>query len=140
MKNSIKILNILLLLILSSCVNINSSKQKDVFLSEFFNTESVYNSLIDYYSNKSIVIIYDKEKLLVQNLKKYGINNKFINIETEKPNNKDYFVVYNFTLNKNLATIVLATSNMDYGIIYCLKRNHENEKWKIMNIIPKNSR
>lgn len=138
MKKSIKILNILLLLVLFSCVNIKSNKQRDIFLSEFFNTESVYNSLIDYYSNKSI-IIYDKEKLLVQNSKEYGINNKVIDIVTEKPN-KDYFVVYNFTLNKNLATIVLATSNMDYGVIYYLKRNNENEKWTIMNIIPKNSR
>lgn len=138
MKKSIKILNILLLLVLFSCANINSNKQKDIFLSELFNTESVYNSLIDYYSNKSI-IIYDKEKLLIRNSKKYGINNKVIDIVTEKPN-KEYFVVYNFTLNKNLATIVLATSNMDYGVTYYLIRNNENEKWKIMNIIPKNSR
>ncbi len=55
MKKSIKTLNILLLLVLFSCANINSNKQKDIFLSEFFNTESVYNSLINYYSNKSIV-------------------------------------------------------------------------------------
>ena len=109
------------------------------FLSDFFNKESVYESLIDYYPDKSITI-YDKENVLIQNSKEYRINNKIINIVTEPPKNKEYFLVYSFTLNKNLAMIVLNTSDMNYGIIYYLRKNQENERWSIMNIIPRNSR
>ena len=122
-----------------SCSSININAQKDIFLTDFFNKESVYESLIDYYPNKSITI-YDKENVLIQNSKEYGINDKIINIVTEKPKNKEYFVVYSFTLNKNLAMIVLNTSDMDYGIVYYLRKKQENERWAIMNIIPKNSR
>ncbi len=139
MKKYIKFLNVFLLTIFISCSSININTQKNTFLSEFFNTESVYESLIDYYPNKSITI-YDKENMLIQNSKEYGINNKIINIVTEKPNNKEYFVVYSFTLNKNLAMIVLTTSDMDHGVIYYVRKNKENEKWAIMNIIPRNSR
>lgn len=131
--------NVFLLTMFLSCANRNDNARKDIFLSDFFNKDSVYESLIDYYPNKSITI-YDKENVLIQNSKEYGINNKNINIVTESPKNKDYFVVYSFTLNKNLAMIVLTTSNMDYGVIYYLRKNQENERWTIMNIIPRNSR
>ncbi|WP_449397461.1 hypothetical protein [Chryseobacterium wanjuense] len=139
MKKYIKFLNIFLLTMFLSCSSININAQKDIFLTDFFNKESVYESLIDYYPNKSITI-YDKENVLIQNSKEYGINDKIINIVTEKPKNKEYFVVYSFTLNKNLAMIVLNTSDMDYGIVYYLRKKQENERWAIMNIIPKNSR
>lgn len=139
MKKYIKFLYVCLLIIQLSCANRNSNAQKDIFLSDFFNKESVYGSLIDYYPNKSITI-YDKEQVLIQNSKEYGINNKIINIVTERPKKNDYFLIYSFTLNKNLAMIVLNTSDMDHGIIYYLRKNQKNERWTIMNIIPRNSR
>lgn len=139
MKKYIKFLNVFLLTMFLSCANRNDNARKDIFLSDFFNKDSVYESLINYYPNKSITI-YDKENVLIQNSKEYGINNKIINIVTESPKSKDYFVVYSFTLDKNLAMIVLTTSNMDYGVIYYLRKNQENERWTIMNIIPRNSR
>lgn len=65
MKKYITFLNVFLLTVFLSCANTNSNVQKDIFLSEFFNKESVYESLIDYYPNKSITI-YDKENVLIQ--------------------------------------------------------------------------
>lgn len=137
MRKYINFLNIVfILLLLFSCTS-NNNNQKDIFLSEFFNNESVYESLAKYYPNQSL-IVFDKEKLLIQ--KSYGINNKNIKVQTIKPHDDNYFLVHNFILNKNLATIVLATSDMEKGIIYYLKRDKANEKWVMMNIIPKNSR
>lgn len=134
-----KLLNLIALITLCSCINVNSSSQKDIFLSQFFNNEVVYNGLSKYYPHKSIVI-YDKENLLVKVSKTYGDISKSIKIETLKPLTEEYFVIYSFTMNKNLISLVLATSDMEQGVIYYLKRNKMNEKWTIMNIIPKSSR
>jgi len=114
------------------------TKQKDIFLSQFLSNEAVYNRLSDYYKSEE-VIIYDKEKLLINTTKNYGSSSKNIKMEVIKPRHEKYFLIYSFTLNENLASIVLATSNMDYGIIYYLKRENNNN-WLIMNTIPMNSR
>ena len=139
MKSNIKFFFIIILVALFSCVNMKSSKQRNLFLSQFFNNEVVHDQLFKYYKTNQI-IIYDKKNLLVENSKTYGNGSKNIIIQTAKPINENHFIIYSFTLNKNLASLVLATSDLDYGIIYYLKRDPINDSWLIMNVIPKNSR
>jgi hypothetical protein len=73
---------------------------------------------------------------LVEKSKTFGIDSKKVIVETIKPLDDNYFIVYSFTLNENLASIVLATSDGDKGIIYYAEK--KKNKWAIMNIIPKN--
>lgn len=137
MKKTI-IFSIVTLFILSfftSCISLKKDRQKEEFVTQFFNNESVYNSLKDYYSQKSI-IIYDNKKELVKRSKTFGIDSKKVIAETIKPLDDNYFIVYSFTLNESLASIVLATSDEDKGIIYYVEK--KKNKWAIMNIIPKN--
>lgn len=118
-----------------SCVSLKKDRKKEQFITQFFSNESVYNSLKDYYSQKDI-IIYDNKKELVNTPKFFEIDLKRMKIETTKPLNDNYFKVYSFNLNKSLASLVLATSDGDKGIIYYVEKR--NDKWVIMNIIPKN--
>lgn len=137
MKRTI-IFSIVTLFILSSftsCVLLKKDRKKEQFITQFFGNESVYNSLKDYYSQKYI-IIYDNKKELVNTPKFFEINLNRMKIETSKPLNDNYFKVYSFNLNKSLASIVLVTSDGDKGIIYYAEKR--NNKWVIMNIIPKN--
>lgn len=139
MKKTI-IFSIVILFALSfftSCISLKKDQQKEEFVTQFFNNESVYNSLESYYTQKNI-IIYDEKKELVDKSKTFGIDSKKVIVETIKPLDDNYFVVYSFTLNENLASIVLATSDEDKGIIYYVEK--KKNKWAIMNIIPKNSR
>ncbi|WP_294286521.1 hypothetical protein [uncultured Chryseobacterium sp.] len=119
----------------TSCASLKKNGRKEQFITQFFSNESVYNSLKDYYSQKDI-IIYDSKKELVNTPKTLEIDLKKIKIETTKPLNDNYFKVYKFNLNESLASIVLATSDGDKGIIYYVEK--KNNKWIIMNIIPKN--
>lgn len=138
-KISRKLLFSVFLLLLYSCTNMNSKRQKNVFLSQFSNNESIYNSLSDYYRDEKI-IIYDENKVLVDKGVILGSEVKKIEFVTVKPTNDKYFIVHNFILNRNLATVILASSDRESGIIYYLKRNDINEEWKSINIIPKNNR
>jgi len=137
MKNTI-LFSIILLFIFSfftSCISLKKDRQKEDFVTQFFNNASVYNSLETYYPKKDITI-YDEKKELVNAPKTFGLDSKKIKIETKKPLDDKYFIVYSFTLNENLASIVLATSDKDKGIIYYVEK--KKNKWAIMNIIPKN--
>ncbi|WBV59926.1 hypothetical protein PFY12_12865 [Chryseobacterium camelliae] len=137
MKKTI-IFSIVIFFILSfftSCISLKKDRQKEEFITQFFNNESVYNSLEKYYTQRNI-IIYDEKKELVEKSKTFGIDSKKIIAETIKPLDDNYFIVYSFTLNENLASIVLATSDEDKGIIYYAEK--KKNKWAIMNIIPKN--
>lgn len=122
-----------------SCISMNNNSQKYIYLSQFFDNEAIYNSLEHYFQQEEI-IIYDDKKILSDKPISFGNSSKKIRIEITKPQHSNYFIVHNYTLNKNLASLILATSDLEKGIIYYSKRNHQNEKWKTMNIIPKNSR
>ena len=139
MKNTI-LSSIILLFILSffnSCISMRKEGHKDKFLLEFFNKDSVYNSLEIYYPQNNI-IIYDEKKQLVGMPKLFGIDSKRIKIETIKPLNGNYFLVYSFILNENLSMLVLSTSDGDKGVIYYIRKKNKTSSWAIMNIIPKN--
>ncbi|MDQ1161507.1 hypothetical protein QE422_001875 [Chryseobacterium sp. SORGH_AS 447] len=129
------IVTVVILSFFTSCFSFKKNGKKEQFITQFFGNESVYNSLKDYYSQKDI-IIYDSKKELVNTPKTLEIDLKRIKIETIKPLNDNYFKVYKFNLNESLASIVLATSDGDKGIIYYIEKR--NNKWIIMNIIPKN--
>jgi len=129
------IVTLLILSFFMSCASLKKDRKKEQFITQFFGNESVYNSLKDYYSQKDI-IIYDNKKELVNTPKFFEIDLKRTKIETTKPLNDNYFKVYSFNLNKSLASIVLATSDGDKGIIYYVEKR--NDRWVIMNIIPKN--
>ncbi|MBE4950867.1 hypothetical protein [Chryseobacterium culicis] len=119
----------------TSCASFKKDRKKEEFVTHFFGNESVYNSLKDYYSPKDI-IIYDSKKELINTPKFFKIDLNGIKIETTKPLNDNYFKIYSFNLNKSLASIVLSTSDGDKGVIYYVEKR--NNKWVIMNIIPKN--
>lgn len=123
----------------TSCVSLKNNEQKGHFITQFFNKESVYNSLESYYPQKNI-IIYDEKRELVDTSKLFGVDSKKIKIETEKPINDNYFSVYSFILNKNLSMLVLSTSDGDKGVIYYIRKKDKTSSWAIMNIIPQNSR
>lgn len=123
----------------SSCVSLKNYEQKGDFITQFFNKESVYNSLESYYTQKNI-IIYDEKKELVDTPKLFGVDSKKIKIEIKKPINDNYFSVYSFILNQNLSMLVLSTSDGDKGVIYYIRKKDKTSSWAIMNIIPKNSR
>lgn len=141
MKKYLKIEFFSIILLMCSCStfkNINdNNNDKDSFKNDFFNNISVYNSLKDYYNTKNI-IIYDREKTI--STKKEIFNQNNLEIVVNKPNGNNYFFVYSYILNKNLAMLVLSTSDGDKGIIYYIRKNDNKKSWNIMNIIPKNSR
>lgn len=123
----------------TSCASLKNNEQKGDFVTQFFNKESVYNSLESYYSKKNI-IIYDEKKELVDKSKTFGIDSKKLIVETIKPLDDNYFSVYSFILNENLSMLVLSTSDGEKGVIYYIRRKDKTSSWAIMNIIPKNSR
>ncbi|KMQ59945.1 hypothetical protein ACM46_16940 [Chryseobacterium angstadtii] len=137
MKRTIifSIVTLFILFSLTSCASLEKNRRKEQFITQFFGNESVYNSLKDYYSPKDI-IIYDSKKELINTPISFEINSNRIKIETTKPLNDNYFKIYSFNLNKSLASIVLATSDGDKGVIYYVEKR--NNKWVIMNIISKN--
>lgn len=98
------IFSIAIFLILSfftSCISLKKDRLKEEFVTQFFNNESVYNSLETYYPKKDITI-YDEKKELVNAPKTFGLDSKKIKIQTKKPLDDNYFIVYSFTLNENL--------------------------------------
>ncbi len=139
MELKTKILASLFFLSLYSCTIMNNKQQRNVFLSQFADNEVIYSSLSNNSSEKKIVI-YDEKRIINENITFKNVG-KIIEFTNIKPQDNDhYFIVHNFILNKNLATLVLVTNDRNYGIIYYLTRKGNNDKWKHINIIPRNTR
>ncbi|WP_187478114.1 hypothetical protein [Amniculibacterium sp. G2-70] len=135
--------NLLYVLCLLSCANFTSKKQDQFFVSQFFNNEVVFDNLAKYYPRDNTIKIYDRKKELVDKSITYGSSSKKIKIDIyANENQQDYFVIYNFILNQDLATIVFATSDMEYGIIFHLQKiKIKNDmQWVVVNTIHKYSR
>lgn len=136
-NNYIKLIITHSLFFLLSCSTLKSYN-KESFLKQFFNNETVYLSLYKYYGNN--IVIYDEKKLITDKKLNFKIDSTKINVEILEPTGINFLRVHDFIIDKNLGFVVLSTYNRNRGIIYYLKKNPENKRWSIMDVKEKNAR
>jgi len=140
MKKLIIIRSFLILitmLVISSCKSTIILGKKD-FVNQFFNNEIVHSSLEEYYGKN--ITIYDENRKITTRPIIYKMDSTILSIKNTKPLDNNFFTVYDFIINKDLAFIVFSTSDKYKGILYYLKRNQRNNKWEIMEMKKRNSR
>lgn len=128
----------MLFLFLTSCKTFVSKSHKKNFSHQFFTNSIVCSTLQDYYGDN--ILIYDSNKVLEKSTKHFSKDSVNIVIQNFEPQTKDFFRVHDFTLNQDLAMIVLSTEDRKKGVLFYLRLNKKKNIWEIMELTKRSSK
>ncbi|MFN1217161.1 hypothetical protein ACKW6Q_09265 [Chryseobacterium kwangjuense] len=113
-----------------SCILVKGQDKE--FNNFYFNNFLTFHSL-ENFTKSNEIFIYDENKKMggIESNYEYKTDSGIqkIHILNSIPNTKNYLLLSDYIINKNLAVISFATSSRKEYIIYTLKRKNENEKW-----------